>query len=62
MKPLNRINLNNITDETAPYLKEHVISRTYGNKGYQSLLIPLLNYYENKIKKLEEEINNAKTN
>lgn len=61
MKPLNRINLNNITDETAPYLKEHVLHRTYGNTGYLSLLMPLLNYYENKIKELEKEIENAKT-
>lgn len=61
MKPLNRINLNNITDETAPYLKEHVLYRTYGNTGYLSLLMPLLNYYENKIKELEKEIENAKT-
>lgn len=61
MKPLNYINLNNITDETAPYLKEHVIYRTYGNKSYQSLLIPLLEYYESKIEKLKKEIKNAQT-
>lgn len=61
MKPLNRINLNNITDETASYLKEHVLHRTYGNTSYLSLLMPLLNYYENKIKELEKEIENAKT-
>lgn len=61
MKPLNRINLNNITDKTAPYLKEHVLHRTYGNTSYLSLLMPLLNYYENKIKELEKEIENAKT-
>lgn len=61
MKPLNRIDLSNITDETASYLKEHVIFRTYGNKGYQSLLIPLLEYYEHKIEELEKEITNAET-
>lgn len=61
MKPLNHINLNNITDETAPYLKEHVIYRTYGNKSYQNLLIPLLEYYESKIEKLKKEIDNAET-
>lgn len=61
MKPLNRIDLSNITDETAPYLREHVIFRTYGNKGYQSLLIPLLEYYEHKIEELEKEITNAET-
>lgn len=62
MKPLNRINLNNITDETAQYLKEHVLYRTYGNVSYLNLLMPLLNYYENKIKELEKEIANAETN
>lgn len=62
MKPLNRIDLSNITDETALDLKEHVIAKTYGNTWYQSLLIPLLNYYENKIEKLIKEKEYAKTN
>lgn len=61
MVPLNHIDLNNVTDETAPFLKEHIIYRTFGNKSFLALLLPLLNYYENKIKTLEKEVANAQT-
>lgn len=61
MKPLSYIDLTNVTDTTAPYLKEHIIYRTYGNTSFLKLLLPLLDYYENKITTLEKEINNAKT-
>lgn len=59
MKPLNRIDLTNVTDITAPYLKEHIIYRVYGNKSFLELLLPLFEYYENKIQTLEKEIANA---
>lgn len=62
MKPLSYIDLSHVTDETAPALKEHVIAKTHGNTWYQSLLIPLLDYYENKIKELEKEQKHAETN